>query len=276
MLRDFKTIHYGGADGYGYDIGIGFHAADTITIENGDMQGWGLYAHGVYFNRIAGGIWNLNLKAVTGKVLFLSDFLEYNKNNVTLDGCAFDELKFYADRSWYDANPANVLFNRGYFHQSIDISARASKIGRITPYNAFTRDTVLVTPLLIPGTNDMAINKGAGSIAIGQAVKLLADPALPNSYPAASMQHSNVAGWAGSGIFAGVAETAMAADVVGTVQSSGRPYVLADATGVAIAYGDDLEINATGSFVKRVTGVIRANALEAKASGSGLIVARLY
>lgn len=276
ILRDFKTIHYGGVDATvaGYDIGIGAHARDEILIENGECGGAGVYIHGVASGRVANTEWNVGLKNLSAKLLKVEDFLEYSKNSIDISGSKFESLVFLADPTHKNAYPANPLYDRGYYHQSVQLGTNNSSVGRIEYQDSFTIDTVLINPIIINGMNTVAINKGATVIAKGKAVKLLADANLPDTYPTDFYSSGNVDLYDGSGIFCGVAERDIAVDAKASVQHHGKPYIYVDAT-AAIAYGDDLEINSSGVFVKRSTGIIRANALESKASGTGLIKAKL-
>ncbi|MFH1028474.1 MAG: hypothetical protein V1791_10775 [Pseudomonadota bacterium] len=272
--RDCDLQHYGGSDGYLYDIGIGIYQNQKITLDNCNLLGEGLYCHGPAGSRAVNTSWKLQLDGVCAKTVYLQDFLEYTTNKVVISGSRIEVLKFAAVRTYYDANPADTLFNRGYFNTSMDLQARGSSVGRIEYIDSFTLDTVLIKHLIIPGMNVRAVNKGAGGVTQGQALKLLANPAMPNAYPSATLQTGNVAAWDGSGVFAGFAEADMAVGDVKTYQYSGMPKALADAT-IPIEYGDELEIDSTGNVVKKTTGITRAYAQEAKASGTGLIVVKL-
>ena len=274
-IRDSDLQHYGGNEGYSYEIGLGLYQNQKFTVDNCNLLGLGLFLHGPAHDRKITTSWKLILNAVQGRSIYLSDFLEYLPNQVNITGCVFNLVTFDISKSYYDANPGDTLYNRGYFNQSLEAIFTSSKIGRIAYSNVFTTDTILIKKLTVPGLNARCINKGSGGISKGQAVKLLANPSAPNTYPAAAQMVHNIAPWDGSGIFAGVAEDDMAVDTVKTYQYSGTPLASASASGGAIVYGDDLEINSSGVLVKRTTGQLRANAIDALSSGTGLIAVKL-
>lgn len=268
-LRDCDLQHFGGADGYDNDIGLGLYQNQRVIVEDCALLGNGLFVHGAANNRAANTSWSLTVRGTTGRAIDVQDFLEYTSNRVIIDGCRFDHLLWMESKAYFDANPGNALYNRGYYNASVELEVTGSWIGRIIYGTLFS--PLADKRIVIPGMNCRAINKGAGTIAAGQAVKLLANPAAPNAYPSANQMTANVAAWDGSGIFYGFAEVEMVADATGCVQYANLPYALADASGAAIAYGDELEVNASGSLVKRTTGLLRAYAREAKASGTGQI-----
>lgn len=271
VLRDFSTIHYGGQDGHKYDIGIGMHPDETMTFEDGDLGGDGFFAHGVASARVADSPWQLNIRSVTGRELRLNGFLEYQENQIDIHGCNFEYLILQYSDTYYDANPGDDLYNRGYYSNGDRLSFTGSTIGRIEYVDAFTIDTILVNPLLIEGTNESAINKGSGAVGEGQAVQLLVNPAIPDSYPVDYWSRNNVEPYDGTGIFVGWAEVAMVVDAKGSFAvRQGRPMALADGT-TAIVYGDALELNASGNLEKYSSGEIVAYALEALPSGISII-----
>ena len=223
--------------------------------------------------------------------MVIQDFLEYTKHIVRLGGCDIAEyITVEYDKQYYTANPADVKFNRGYLSESILLLDEGNRIGWVqrTGGSAGGEAVRLMTPVL-PSFNGLALNKGAGAIALGEAVKQIAAPfyAPDATVGPANMEFNNIAKWDGTGIFVGFAQDAIgvydAADIdihtkvtsgYGTVAHRGTPRALADAT-VAIAYGDELELNSSGRVVKRTTGRLVAHALAAKASGVGIIVVRL-
>lgn len=271
VLRDFKTIHYGGVDGYEYDFGIGLRAGETITIENGDCGGKGVFIHGDFGSRVSNTPWTMNVRAVTAKELRFNDFQEYEPNILNLDGCEFERAIFAVVETYKDANPGDPLYDRGYDGPFTQVNADGCRVGRIEYLDAYTIDTVLVNPLVISGTNKSCINKGGSTIAQGKAVKMLTEVTAPDTYPTAFWSRNNVAAWDGSGIFGGWAEVEMLDDALGSIAiPQGFPKALANGT-TAISYGDALELNSSGELVQYSSGEIVAYAREALASGTAII-----
>jgi hypothetical protein len=280
-LKDADCQHYGGASGsYQFDVGTGLYSNQQLTFDNVNLLGAGFFMHSQISARANNTSFQVALKGVTGKEFIVADYLDYTKNKVILDGCEFDSLRYSQGTTYYDANVGNPLYNRGYYNTAIDLQTPGSKIGRIdytsvntsTPEDAGTLAKV-GKRIVVSNMNATCVNKGAGSIARGEAVKLLTDPGVPNAYtlPPTNLAHNNVALWNGSGVFGGFAESAMAVDGLSARQFNGNPYALADASGTAIVYGDELEVNSSGRVVKRTTGILRGYALDALASSTGLI-----
>lgn len=271
-LANCRLKHYGGNDGYDYDIGMGLWNNQTINIQGVECLGRGVFVHGQNSSRVSGTSWTLNLSGVTANEVHVKDFLEYSFNRVYLTGCRVGRVLFTADPSSYVANPANGLYNRGYHNRSVAFVIEGSEIRRVD-YADTTSTNLVPTPLVFAGMNRSVVASNA--VSYGYAAKYLPDVGIQNFYPNATSAFSRVTLWDGSGLFAGVAERDCSAGAIGVVQYAGDPYVYADASELAIEYGDALEVSSSGSWVKASTGVVRAYALQALPSGAGLIVARL-
>jgi len=280
-LKDADCQHYGGASGsYQFDIGTGLYSNQKLTFDNVNLLGAGFFMHSQISARANNTSFQVALKGVTAKEFIVADYLDYTKNKVILDGCDIGTLRYSQGTTYYDLNVGNPLYNRGYYNTAIDLQTPGSKIGRID-YTSVNSSAVedagtlakVGKRIIVGNMNARCVNKGAGAIARGEAVKLLADSGIPNAYalPPTNLGHSNVALWNGSGVFGGFAESAMAVDGLSARQFNGSPYALADASGTAIVYGDELEVNSSGRVVKRTTGILRGYALEALASSTGLI-----
>lgn len=99
-------------------IGGGGRPNQVLHIENCSMNG-DIGIHGVAINREAGKPWQLNLIDVTAPVLNVRDFLEYERNSVVISGGAITTTNYSTDTSYYDDNPGNPLYNRGWQMKSI-------------------------------------------------------------------------------------------------------------------------------------------------------------
>lgn len=224
------------------------------------------------FSRIDGKPWRFIFNGCSGITLLgIVDNLEYNTNTVEMTGCEIDRITYTVDESYYTGNSGDLLFNKGYKMASTQIVDRGNRIGRVIT-NA---NNVLTQPLIAPSISTFVVNTGAGTIAAGEAVKLLTDPTFGTNdvEPNTELPGNNVAKWDGSGVLYGVAVNSIAASAQGVVQYGGRPLALCDGT-VAIAYGDALETNASGRLVKQSSGRIVAYALAALGSGVSQIAVR--
>lgn len=264
--RDLRCIH----DGGGFTIGIGARpGGQTMLFEDVEMLG-SAWAHSTYSGR-AGDLtdsWSITFRGCTMDSFLYLSLVEYFPSVLTFDGCEIrDYFRYQVGLTYYTANPGNPLYNRGYPADGTAIVMSGTHAGRLEMGTGW--DEVRDTPQEMPNISQRVVNAGAGAIAAGQAVKLLVNPGT-DPISGNQMHSSNVAAWDGSGIYLGVAVTAIAVGARGAVQLGDRPLVSADGT-TAIAYGDALELNASGVFVKRTAGIIRGHALAALPSGTGLI-----
>jgi hypothetical protein len=276
-LRSCRLKHYGGADGFSLDIGIGLYQNQILNIIDCELLGTGIFIHGAAGSRAANTTGSLNIVGCSMRDLEVHDFLEYTKNTIRVHGSRIDEISFRARNTYYNNNPTDPLFNRGYYNVSYDFEFVGSEIGRMTYFDSFTLDTVLAGKRhAIPATVERAINAGSGSIAAGKAVLRLAPPGtVPNTYPTNALLQNNVDVYVGSGQFAGIALDTMAVGANGCIQVAGIPPATVNATSAAIVWGDALEANASGELVKHSTGRIVAYARGSRSSGTGTINVQL-
>jgi hypothetical protein len=273
---------------YNWDIGIGMYPSQTVAFENVVCQGKGIYAHGAIASRLPNQTWTLRFSTCQAWEMCIDDMLEYVLNSLDVEGCDLDHIYWLPSHVYYDAQPSDPLYNRGYYHPSICPKWVGNKIGRVVypgdpvfpllypSDGGFTLGTLFTQRMTLPGLNFRAYNTGGAPISQGKAVVLQADPGQPSpEYPSSVLRNTSVALWAGSGILAGFSEDVIAAPGVGSIQKSGNPYVLADASSTAISFGDPLELSASGSCVKHASGQIVGYALMALASGTGLIPMRM-
>lgn len=263
----------GGQDGHKYDIGIGMHADHRLHFTDVECLGAGIFAHGVAAARVAARPWILNLTNVKANELFITDFSEYVQNTLNLRGSHIIKMVYQLSDTYYLANPSDPLYNQGYLRQSITLNTEGSIIESFEYADANTLSFMGGKMIPIKGMSTICVNKNAGTINKGYAVKLLQAPGMANT-DTENTADFNVDLYNGSGIFFGVFMEDTTTTTQGCVQYFGRPQVYALGASSAISYGDPLELNSSGQFLKRTSGVIVAYALESTSSNS-LIRAKL-
>jgi hypothetical protein len=264
--------HRGGQDGYSYDIGYGGHPGETVKFKNVTCLGKGIYAHGATTDRVAGKNWTLILENVTCNELYIDDMTEYVQNKIILKNCNIKLIRYAIRDTYYLASPGDVLYNRGFMRQSITIDLQgANKIGAFEYVNSDTLTRMGSRILPLAGFSVIGVNKNASTISKGYAVKLLTDPGIANA-DNANLYGNNVDLYNASGIFYGVMMEDTATNGNGAVQITGNPEAYCLGASSSIAYGDALELNSSGQFIKRTSGEIVAYALAATSSNTTIRV----
>lgn len=285
QYKDYHAIalgldmrHYGGADGFGYDVGIGLYGWQKMEFIDCRMFGKGALVHGANTARYALAKsnlgWLISFKNCSMYFMTLSSSLEYQINTIRLQNNLIDHLSFGVTSAGYTANPSDPLFNKGYFNRDVIFEDLGNRIGYISISSATPTPDLYPEGLELTSVNYTAKNTSGASILQGYAVKLLPPEGgeagtgtVPDAYPSDDMVFNEVALWDGSGFFGGFAEQTIADNEIKTIANKGRPRARVNSAGGAVARGDRLELRSDGTLQKLASGVAVAISLTDVSSG---------